>query len=152
MKNVSLFEHLFTTYTRMAYTPNYIMGFKFKGNIYFAHMDDAQIKAVVKLDKASRGAGYALRFKPTVAQKVYMLQFAKVLCSVEFFDDMVKNSKYNKGEIFERLMTELYGQTWVKDNVPFTDDGDLTVDGTAYQIKYESATFCNEKSLLNLTK
>ena len=65
---------------------------------------------------------------------------------------MVKNSKYNKGEIFEKLMTEHYGQTWVKDSVPFTKDGDLTVDGVAYQIKYESATFTNEKTLMNLTK
>ena len=39
---------------------------------------------------------------------------------------------------------------WEKDNVPFTKDGDLTVDGVAYQIKYQKATFCNEKSLANL--
>ncbi len=152
MMNTALFEQMFATYSNMAFTPNYIMGFKFKGNIYFAHMDEAQVKAVMTLDKASRGAGYALRFKPNTGHKVYMLQFAKVLCSVEFFDDMVKNSKYNKGEIFEKLMTEHYGQTWVKDSVPFTQDGDLTVNGTAYQIKYESATFTNEKTLMNLTK
>ena len=143
---------MFATYGALSYTEQYIMGFKFHGMVYYAHMTEAQIKAVVKLDKASRGAGYALRFKPNVDQKVYMLQFAKVLCSVEFFDDMVKASKYNKGEIFEQLMTEHYGQTWVKDNVPFTDDGDITVDGVAYQIKFEAATFATEKSLMNLSK
>jgi hypothetical protein len=54
--------------------------------------------------------------------------------------------------VFEKLVTEYYGQQWTKDNVPFTEDGDLTVDGIAYQIKYDRATFCNEKSLANLSK
>ena len=48
------------------------------------------------------------------------------------------------------MVTEAYGQEWKKDNVPFTDDGDLTVDDVAYQIKYEKATFTNEKSLTKM--
>lgn len=60
---------------------------------------------------------------------------------------MFKDSKYNRGEIFEKMVTELNGQEWEKDNVPFTDDGDLTVDGIAYQIKFEKATFTSEKQL-----
>ena len=47
-------------------------------------------------------------------------------------------------------MTESYGQTWTKDNVPFTAGGDIEVDGIAYQIKYEKATFTNEKTLARL--
>ena len=75
---------------------------------------------------------------------------AKVLCSAKFFNEQVANSKYNKGEIFERLVTEWYGQEWEKDNVPFTDDGDLTVDGIAYQIKYEQATFITEAQMMRM--
>jgi hypothetical protein len=63
---------------------------------------------------------------------------------------MVSDSKYNKGEIFEKLVTEAYGQEWVKDNIPFTEAGDIEVDGHAYQIKYEKATFTNEKSLMKM--
>ena len=48
------------------------------------------------------------------------------------------------------MMTEKAGQTWIKDSTPFTIDGDLTVDGTAYQIKFENATFTNEKTLARL--
>ena len=59
-------------------------------------------------------------------------------------------SKYNFGEVFEKLETERVGQTWVKDNVPFTEDGDLTVDGIAYQIKFEKATFLTEAQALRL--
>ena len=150
MTNTTLFEHLFDTYEKLAYTPHYIMGFTFRGVVYMAHMNSAQVKSVVKLDKASRGQGYSLRFKPTVDQKVYMLQFAVPMVSADFFKALVNDSKYNKGEIFEKLVTEKYGQEWEKDNVPFTVDGDLTVDGIAYQIKFESATFTNEKALLSL--
>ena len=82
--------------------------------------------------------------------KVYMLQFAKPLCSTKFFDETVTATKYNKGEVFEKMVTESYGQEWKKDNVPFTEDGDLTADGIAYQIKFEKATFTNEKSLHRL--
>ena len=60
-------------------------------------------------------------------------------------------SKYNKGEVFEMLVTQHYGQTWVKDNVPFTEDGDLTVDGIAYQIKFEKATFINEAQMFRMS-
>ena len=89
---------------------------------------------------------------------VYFIRFcckcpnAQPLCSEAYFTDLVETSKYNNGEIFEKLVTEHFGQIWEKDNVPFTEDGDLTVDGTAYQIKFQKATFCNEKSLANLTK
>ena len=48
------------------------------------------------------------------------------------------------------MVTEFYGQTWEKDNVPFTEDGDITVDGIAYQIKFEKATFTNEKTLARM--
>lgn len=106
---------------------------------------------ILKLDKASRGAGYSLRFCPTNAQKTFLLtKGAQVLCSKEFFETSVKESKYNKGEIFEKMVTEFYGQEWTKDNVPFTEDGDLTTNGIAYQIKFEKATFTNEKTLARM--
>ena len=36
---------------------------------------------------------------------------------------------------------------WEKDNVPFTEGGDIEINGKAFQIKYEKATFTNEKFL-----
>ena len=74
---------------------------------------------------------------------------AKVLDN-DLLEEILVPLKYNKGEIFEKLVTEQFGQTWVKDNVPFTDDGDLTVDGIAYQIKFESASFINEKQMMRM--
>ena len=117
-----------------------------------AHTDAEVLPFVCCQDMASRGAGYAVRYCPTVAQKLYLLPMATPLCSVEFFNAEVAHSKYNRGEIFEKLVTELYGQIWVKDTVPFWAGPDLTVDGIDYQIKFEKATFCNELSLKNIPK
>lgn len=152
MTNTSLFNSMINRYNSVAYTHEYIWGFEYKGNIYMAQTSADSMPFVCKLDKASRGAGYALRFCPNTQQKIFLLTSATLLCSSKYFDSEVANSIYNRGEIFEKMVTEYFGQEWVKDNVPFTDDGDITVDGIAYQIKYQKATFCNEKSIANLSK
>ena len=150
--NNTMFEYLINEYNRLAYTHEYILGFAYKGVVYAVNVTADILPYALKLDKASRGAGYSLRFKPTNAQKVMLIaKGAEVVGSVEWFKNEVASNKYNIGENFERIITERNGQTWEKDNVPFTIDGDLTVDGVAYQIKYENATFTNEKTLARLT-
>ena len=140
-------------YHGQAFTRHYIMGYRFAGMVYFTICESEIVDLVTKLDKASRGQGYALRYKPTKGQKaILMAENMTALCSVKFFDDMVAESKYNKGEIFEKLVTEYFGQEWEKDSVPFTEAGDIEVNGIAYQIKYESATFTNEKTMASLRK
>lgn len=149
--NTALFEMMINRYNELAYTHNYIYGFYFQNTIYMVETTSETMPYILKLDKASRGAGYALRFCPTNAQKTLLLtKGAKALCSKEFFETSVKESKYNKGEIFEKMVTEFFGQEWKKDNVPFTQDGDLTVNEKAYQIKFEKATFTNEKTLARM--
>lgn len=152
MTNTALFAQMIDRYNTYAYTHEYIWGFSYKGNVYMAHTDKAMMPYICKLDKASRGAGYALRFCPTNNQKLALMPSATLLCSEKFFNEQVFESKYNNGEIFEKMVTEYFGQEWHKDNVPFTKDGDITVNGIAYQIKFQKATFCNEKSLMNLSK
>lgn len=150
MMNTTIFEHMIDGYNTRAYTHEYIFGFEYKGAIYMSKATSSVLPFVLCLDRASRGAGYALRFKPNNGQKMVLMAGAEVLCSKEFFEAEVTSSIYNAGEIFEKLVTEKFGQTWVKDNVPFTQDGDLTVDGIAYQIKFNKATFINEKQLARL--
>ena len=138
-------------YNRTAYAHLYVMGFRFNGVIYFVIVKAQMLDHLTKLDKASRGAGYALRFKPDRTQKNMLMTCEPVaLCSEAFFDVLCKMSKYNKGEIFEKLVTEYFGQTWVKDNVPYTEAGDIEVDGVAYQIKFEKATFINEAQMMRM--
>ena len=152
MTNTALFATMINRYNEVAFTHNYIWGFTYKHNVYMAITTSEVMPLVCKLDKASRGAGYALRFCPTTDQKLVLMPSATLLCSEKFFNEQVAESKYNNGEIFEKMVTEYFGQVWVKDNVPFTEAGDIDTDGVAYQIKYQKATFCNEKSLANLRK
>lgn len=151
MTNTTLFKSMIDRYNKASYTHNYIYGFYFQNMVYMVEADSKAMPFILKLDKASRGAGYSLRFCPTVAQKAFLMaKGAVLLCSKDFFDATVKESKYNKGEVFEKMVTEFFGQEWVKDTVPFTEDGDITVDGIAYQVKFEKATFTNEKTLARL--
>ena len=152
MDKMKMKKMLANGYERVAYTNNYILGFEYKGAIYAIECD-RMVVSYLTLDKASRGAGYSLRFKPTIAQKKAMLaDGAYMVCSSEYFGGLITETKYNRGEIFEKIITERNGQEWMKDNVPFTKAGDLIVDEISYQIKFEKATYCNEKSLANLGK
>jgi hypothetical protein len=118
--------------------------------VYLAITDSDLMPYITCLDKASRGQGYSLRFKPNKEQKMLLMPYAQPLCSLKFFEELFATTKYNRGEIFEKLVTEKFGQVWVKDNIPFTKAGDIEVDGVAYQIKFQKATFTNEKALADL--
>lgn len=152
MENKVIRTELEKFYHEKSFTNNYIGVYIFKGTVYATICKGEQLFANgVKLDKASRGAGMSLRFKPNTGDKLALMSLGTiVLCSAEMFNELVAESKYNRGEIAEKLVTEHFGQTWVKDNVPFTQDGDLTVDGIAYQIKFEKATFITEKQMLGM--
>ena len=151
MKNIALFNEMIRFYNEKAYTHNYIFGISYKGNIYMIKAISEILPLALKLDKASRGKGYVVRFKPNnKIREMLLAQGAEIICSAEMFKALVSESKYNKGEIFERLVTEKFGQTWTKDSVPFTESGDITVNGIAYQIKFEQATFISEKQMLRM--
>lgn len=149
---MAILHKMVNFYNAHAYTHEYMLAFTVKGNIVVAIATAEMLIKVCCLDKASRGAGNALRFKPNMAQKNLLMTECEtfVLCSVADMETLVESTVYNKGEVVEKLITEYYGQTWEKDNIPFTDDGDITVDNIAYQIKFEKATFINEKGMASL--
>lgn len=147
----TIFNYLIDGYNKLSFTHNYIFGFEYKGVVYATTVTAEVLPYILKLDKASRGAGYALRFCPTAEQKIFLLsKGAEVICSSEYFKTEVASSIYNNGEIFEKLVTEKFGQVWEKDNLPYTEGGDIEVNGVAYQIKFQKATFTNEKSLARM--
>lgn len=157
MKNLAMQMKQARDYSNYAYTHNYIFTFEFSGNIWALVLENVnadKLMTLTKLDKASRGAGYALRFKPTKSDKVALLAMgAEVLCSKEYFESVCNSNKYNKGENAEKMVTEqMFGQEWEKDSVPFTMAGDIEANGKAYQHKHQGATFCNEKTLASLCR
>jgi hypothetical protein len=151
MTNTAMFKTMIDRYNALAFTHEYVFGFIDRGNVYMVFTDSSVMPYVLCLDRASRGAGLSLRFRPNKSQKEMLKTCeCEMLCTAEYFNACVADSKYNKGEIFEKMVTEYMGQEWVKDSVPFTQDGDVTANGIAYQVKFQGATFCNEKSLANL--
>lgn len=139
-------------YNSVAFTHNYLIAFNWKKMVIVAYVNGNDLEKITTLDKASRGAGNALRFKPNMAQKSWLMDNCEtfVLCSVENIEQTFASCKYNRGEVVEKVITELFGQIWEKDTIPFTEDGDLTVDNIAYQIKYEKATFITEKQMAGM--
>lgn len=151
MTNAILKNAMVDKYDSYAYTDQYIFGFTFAGNVYMVVADSKAMRETTSISKASRGNGYALRFRPTVEQKMYLMSLgATVLCSEKFFKETVASSKYNKGDIYERMVANHFGIDWVKNSDPFWKAGDVTIDNIAYQIKFQGATYTNEKFLSRL--
>lgn len=154
MTNAPLFKAMIDQYNALAFTHNYIFGFEDGANVLAVIADNSVLPYALTLDRAStsHGGTVSLRFKPTTEQKNLLKCSGQafVLCSKAYLEAVVAETKYNRGEVFEKLITEFYGQEWHKDNVPFTKGGDLTVDGIAFQVKYNKATFTNESTLRSL--
>ena len=88
-----------------------------------------------------------VRVKATSAVKQALIASGKaVLLGTEAL--LETSDRYNKGERFERVITELLtGQEWRKDSIPFTDAGDIELNGKQIQIKLDQAELTNEKML-----
>ena len=149
-----MLNNLTSRYDAATFTHDYALTFNYAGQFYLYEqtMHAAELAEIAKLDKASRGAGYSIRFRPTNAQKHELVKRgARVVCSTDYFKAVCDNSKYNRGEVAEMLITEMvYGQTWEKDSVPFNEGADIYTDERAIQHKHEGATFTNERTLHNI--
>ena len=70
-------------YNSYAFTHNYLIAFNWKKMVIVAYVNGSDLENITTLDKASRGAGNALRFKPNMAQKNWLMENCEtfVLCS-----------------------------------------------------------------------
>ena len=133
-------------YLELKHAKAFIYGFTVDGYIYYT----IEKSLVYTPSVASRGYGNSLRFRPTKAQKLEMLKNAVMISEKTEFTTMCNNSKYNKGEIFEKLVHDINGLEWVKDSNPFYNSDDIVINGIGYEIKFEGATFTNEKIINNI--
>lgn len=149
MKNEVMRHKMIQFYKNTAFTHYYIFGYAYKKTVYMTITTSEVLSEIISLDKAGHNEGMAIKFKPNNAQKLMLMSInSEVICSEEYLESLFRESKYNRGEIFEKIITEKFGQTWEKDNIPYTKDGDITVNGIAYQIKYQKATFLTEKGMI----
>lgn len=141
-------EQMIARYNALSAATAYIVGFILNGMIYYtlsAHIADE----LLKLDHASSKRGGYAKIRVRLSRDAkWELVHSGTAIKVGAAEMMNYEGHYNKGERFERLITELLtNETWVKDSVPFNVAGDITLNGEQVQIKFDGAELTNEKTL-----
>ena len=145
-------NEMINRYNALAIATAYIIGFVLDGMLYYtmsAHIADE----FLKLDRMSskRGGWAKIRVKLTSADRKALVACGKAIM-IGSADLLNTADKYNKGERFERIITEtLTGETWMKDSVPFNVAGDISLNGEQVQIKFDGAELTNEKMLMRIS-
>lgn len=164
MMNEQIKKYLVDGYNEVAATHNYIFGWNDGTMVYGYRVMNAEnlLAWITTTDKASKknGGTIQLKFKPNKAQKAIITEQAaeiKAVCTVEYIEQTRAHStgkEKNRGYIFERLACEVFGlEQNTQPNAKATDCGDgRDANGTEYQIKYNTATFIDEKTLKNFLK
>lgn len=128
----------------------YALGFVQGHNLYAVTLSFEELSAFFKLDRAStKKGGFAkIRIKLTSADRAELSAKAELIGAEDL---LTKDSAHNKGENFERELTERWTtETWVKDSVPFWVKGDITVNGVEVQVKLDGAELTNERTLARI--
>ena len=132
-------------YEQFSAANSHIVGFIYNHDLYMTEMESIPPRYLCE-SAASRGQGNSLRLRIKKKYKEQLIRKGAIYLGSE---DMLDGA-YNKGEEFERLVTEYFGQVWKKDSVPFWIKGDINVNGREIQIKLDSATLINESRIKSL--
>lgn len=137
---------MLTAYESLSKASAYIVGFMYQHRVYFTTMQTIS-ESLLSVEQASRNQGSSLRLRIRKSDKVALMSTNPICLGDE---DILTATSYNKGENFEKAVTEYYGQAWKKDTDPFYIKGDINIDGIEVQIKFEGATLTNTKQLEKL--
>lgn len=146
-------QEMIRVYHMHSASHKYIVGFIRDGKVYYVTITFDALSTMLKACKASskRGGFNKVRVYVSANQQKAMISNGQAveICSME---DLVAE-KYNKGELFEKAITEkLTGEKWEKDSLPFYEGGDIVLNGENVQIKLNGAELTNEKCLENMLR
>lgn len=138
-------KNLLNAYKATTAAAAYIIGFLMNDKVYTIYLNDLP-EWLVAMDRESTSHGGArkLRIRMTTIARHRLLNMGAAYIGTVA---EVLASRKNKGEAFEQWVTENAGQEWHKDSVPYFMDGDITINGVKYQIKFESASLANENTI-----
>ena len=133
-------KDLFTTYKATTKSNKSEIGFIVNKILYSIKLKEIDI-TMVKLTTESKG-GLKLKLQISKAQKLEWLASgkAKRLATEQEFIKLVSESKYNKGEVLEKMLTEKRGMEWHKDSVRYDQAGDIDLKRDRIQVKFENAS------------
>lgn len=126
----------------------YVKGFSLDGWIY-AYKDRGVSDEVCENERSKDGGKAILKYKPTAAKKRALVKSGrclKICCSAKL-EYLYNTTKYNRGEIFEMLINELFGKVWHKDKIPFFKGYDLSNGTKNYSIKFYGGRYCTESTI-----
>ena len=142
-------NEMVSLYNALSAADGYIVGFILNHLLYYVRFDGHLPQEILKFDRASSKRGGMAKVRVRLGSEIRKALVASgkaVLIGVE--DLLLTDDRYNKGERFERIITEsLTSEKWVKDSVPFNVAGDITLNGEQIQIKFDDAELTNERTL-----
>lgn len=139
-------------YNTLSASHGYIVGFILNHLLFYVRFDGHLPTEILKLDRASskRGGMAKVRVRLSSAIRKALVESGRAVC-IGAESLLMTDDRYNKGERFERIVTETLTDTaWVKDSVPFNVAGDIELDGQQIQIKFDNAELTNEKMLARI--
>lgn len=135
-------------YRRKSAADGYILGYVYAGQLWMIEVKEIMPRFLT-IEEASRNQGENLRLRIRKSLKEELMRKNSICLGNA---SLLVTEKYNKGEIFEKLVTEYFGQTWKKDTIPFWIQGDINVNGRELQIKLDAATLMNTKQIEKFKK
>lgn len=146
-------EYMKRGYETHVLTNLYIKGFSFDGFVY-AYKDKGISDVKCENERTKDGGKATLKYKPTAAKKRALVKSGRCLkiCCTAKLEYLYNTTKYNRGEIFEMLINELFGKVWHKDKTPFFKGYDLTNGMHNYSIKFFGGRYCTENTIDMLNK
>lgn len=136
-------------YNALSAADGYIVGFVLNHLLYYVRIDGHLPAEILKFDHASSKRGGTAKVRVRVSSEIRKAMVASGRAVLLGTDTLLNTAdKYNKGERFERIITELLtASEWVKDSIPFNVAGDIELEGKQIQIKLTDAELTNEKTL-----
>ena len=134
--------NLLNAYEATTAATAYIIGFLMNGNVYAIFLKSLPVWLIgLDRESTSHGGAKKLRIRMNNIARARLMNLGAAYIGTA---NEVLTSRKNKGEAFEKWMTERFGQEWSKDSVPYWKDGDIDANGERYQVKFESASLANE--------
>ena len=137
-------------YRRFSAADGYVLGFEYKHTVYAIMVDEIMPRFMrVEKESSKKGGAQKLQLRITKNFKEQLIRKgATALGGTE-----ILSGQYNKGVEFERIISEMNGQTFRgKENVGFWIEGDLEIDGKQIQVKFNGAQIVVERTLHRLQK
>ena len=138
-------------YRKFSGADAYILGFIYKHELYAITVDEIMPRFMrVERSSAKKGGHEKLQFRLRNEHKEQLIRKGAQKIGTE--EDLLEIPR-NKGVSFERMVYRMNGQEpREKDNIRFTEGGDINVNGVEYQVKLEGAQIVEFRTLTKIQK